>query len=153
LGATWFAARRRSSAWASVRSQRPGSAARGSGRRGGGEVARPLAAAAARPGGVQGARAARGVAALSAAWCGCSVGREKGKEREPVGRERGWRGRSRGRRRSGRKRRLEERGGARGGGWEARGDGRFRVRDNGPNGPRRLGLGFFSFSFFFYFVF
>jgi hypothetical protein len=28
------------------------------------------------------------------------------------------------------------------------GSGRFRVRDNGPNGPRRLGLGFFSFSFF-----
>jgi hypothetical protein len=31
------------------------------------------------------------------------------------------------------------------------GSGRFRVRDNGPNGPRRLGLGFsffFPFSFF-----
>jgi hypothetical protein len=70
---------------------------------------------------VQGARAARGVAALGAARCGCSAGREKGKEREPVGRERGWRGRSRGRRRHGRRRRLEEGGGARGGGWEARG--------------------------------
>jgi hypothetical protein len=39
------------------------------------------------------------------------------------------------------------------GGWEARGGGRFRVRDNEPNGPRRLGLGFSFFFFFFFFLF